>query len=162
MGKLETIRMRVGIADTMFARVDMKKYAIWAIRKEAPGAELELVTVPGIKDLPVACKKLLEEKNCDIALALGMPGAEPIDTQCAHEASLGMQHAQLLTNKHILEVFVHAFEAKTDSGLLKIAKNRAYKHAQNAVWLITKPEELSKRAGKGVRQGHPDAGPIEK
>ncbi len=152
--------MRIGIADTMFARVDMKKYAIKAIRKEAPDAKIELVTVPGIKDLPVACKKLLEEKKCDIALALGMPGREPIDSQCAHEASIGIQHAQLLSNKHILEVFVHSFEAKTDSGLLRIAKNRARKHAQNAVWLISKPQELAKRAGKGVRQGHPDAGEI--
>ncbi len=152
--------MRIGIADTMFARVDMKKYAIEAIRKEAPDAQIELITVPGIKDLPVACKKLLEEKGCDIALALGMPGGEPIDTQCAHEASIGMQHAQLLANKHILEVFVHSFEAKTDKELLTIAKDRACKHAQNAVWMISKPEELAKRAGKGLRQGHPDAGEI--
>ena len=153
--------MKIGIADTMFARVDMKKYALLAIGAEAPDAALELVTVPGIKDLPVACKKLLEEKNCDIAIALGMPGKEPIDTQCAHEASIGIQHAMLLANKHILEVFVHEFEAKTDAELFSIAKDRAYKHAQNAVWLISRPEELAKRAGKGMRQGYADAGPIE-
>jgi riboflavin synthase len=152
--------IRIGIADTMFARVDMKKYAIGAIRELAPDAQIELVTVPGIKDLPVACKKLLEEKHCDIALALGMPGAEPIDSQCAHEASLGIQQAMLMSNKHILEVFVHAFEAKTDRGLLAIAKTRSYKHAQNAVWMLSKPEELAKQAGKGIRQGHPDAGEI--
>ena len=153
--------MRIGIADTMFARVDMKKYSLEAILSEAPDAQLELVTVPGIKDLPVACKKLLAERNCDIAIALGMPGGEPIDTQCAHEASMGIQNAMLLTNKHILEVFVHAFETKTDAELLEICKNRAYKHAQNAVWLIRKPEELARRAGKGIRQGHPDAGEIK-
>lgn len=38
----------------------------------------------GIKDLPIASKKLLEESECDIVMALGMPGSKPIDKQCAH------------------------------------------------------------------------------
>ena len=40
------------------------------------GIKLERYTVPGVKDLPVACKKLLEENNCDICMALGMPGRQ--------------------------------------------------------------------------------------
>ena len=34
------------------------------------------------------------------------------------------------------------------------------KHAVNAVLLATEPRELEKFAGKGVRQGRKDAGPL--
>jgi riboflavin synthase len=77
---------RIGIADTTFARSDMAKSAISTIKKEA-SAEIVRYTVPGIKDLPVAAKKLLEEHKCDIVMALGMPGAAAQDKMCAHEAS---------------------------------------------------------------------------
>ena len=52
----------IGIADTTFARVDMARAAISVIKKES-SAEIVRYTVPGIKDLPVAAKKLLEEKK---------------------------------------------------------------------------------------------------
>ena len=81
---------RIGIADTTFARVDMGAHAIDELRATGTGFVVERYTVPGVKDLPVACKKLIEEGNCDIAIALGMPGAEPIDKMCAHEASSGL------------------------------------------------------------------------
>ena len=97
----------IGIADTTFARVNMKKHAINTIQSLTSHIKIHNYTVPGIKDLPVACKILFDTYNCDIAMALGMPGAQPIDKQCAHEASLGLIHTQLLTNKHIIEVFVH-------------------------------------------------------
>ena len=63
--------MKIGIADTTFARVDMAKFAIGIIKKNS-NAKIERYTVPGFKDLPVACKKLIEEDNCDIVIALGM------------------------------------------------------------------------------------------
>ena len=63
----------MGVADTTFARVDMGKFAINELRKHA-SISIERTTVPGIKDLPVACKKLIEERGCDIVMALGMPG----------------------------------------------------------------------------------------
>jgi riboflavin synthase len=47
--------MKIGIADTTFARVNMGAIAIDELRKNA-SVSLERVTVPGIKDLPVACK----------------------------------------------------------------------------------------------------------
>jgi riboflavin synthase len=37
--------------------------------------------VPGIKELPIAAKKLIE----DIVIALGIPRATEIDKICAHE-----------------------------------------------------------------------------
>lgn len=58
---------RIGIADTTFARVDMGAAAISAIKKEA-SIEIVRYTVPGIKDLPVAAKKLIEEEGCEIVL----------------------------------------------------------------------------------------------
>src|SRR3989338_8631171 len=97
--------MKIGIADTTFARVDMASFAIEIIRKNS-NAKIERYTVPGFKDLPVACKILFDRYKCDIAMAFGMAGPMPIDRQCSHEASLGLQHAQLMTNKHIIEVFV--------------------------------------------------------
>ena len=37
---------------------------------------------------------------------------------------------------------------------------RARKHARNAYWMVYEPEQLTRRAGQGVRQGYDDAGPI--
>ncbi|HIP58046.1 MAG TPA: riboflavin synthase [Archaeoglobus profundus] len=120
----------------------------------------ERYTVPGIKDLPVAAKKLIEERGCDIVIALGMPGPKPIDKQCAHEASIGLILAQLMTNKHIIEVFVHEDEAKDEKELLMITENRVREHVRNAVDLLLNPKRLQKLAGTGQRQGFPDVGPI--
>ncbi len=151
---------RIGIVDTTFARYDMGSAAEDELRKMGTGFKIIRRTVPGIKDLPVACKKLIEEENCDIVIALGMPGAKPIDKQCAHEASLGLIMAQLLTNTHIIEVFVHEDEAKDEKELSWLAERRAREHAQNAYWLLFKPDMLRRMAGTGQRQGFEDVGPI--
>ncbi len=150
---------KIGIADTTFARVDMVKFAIDMIKKNSK-AEIIRYTVPGFKDLPVACKKLIEEDKCDIVIAFGMAGKMPIDKQCSHEASLGLQQAQLMTNKHILEVFVHMDEANTEKEIYSIARNRAEKHALNALALLNGKTELTKFAGMGKRQGKSNEGPI--
>ena len=81
----------------------------------------------------------------------------PIDKQCGHEASLGIQKVQLMTNKIVLEVFVHEDEGKDSQELASIMKNRAEKHAINLLWLLFKPEELTKRTGSGERQGKENA-----
>ncbi|MCX6700718.1 MAG: riboflavin synthase [Methanomicrobiales archaeon] len=150
--------MKVGIADTTFSRVNMGKIAIEELKKHA-SVSIERVTVPGIKDLPVACKKLIEEKNCEIVMALGMPGGKEKDRLCAHEASQGLIMAQLMTNTHIIEVFVHEDEAKDDAELAWLAASRTREHAVNAVKLLLYPKELQKNAGTGQRQGFEDSGP---
>jgi len=151
---------KIGIADTTFARFDMAKSAIDELRSHATGFKILRYTVPGMKDLPVACKKLFEESNCDIVLALGMPGAQSIDKQCAHEASMGLIQTQLLCNKHIIEVFVHEDEAKNEKELTWLTDRRVREHALNVLDLIFKPENLTKNAGNGLRQGFEDAGII--
>ena len=151
---------KIGIADTTFSRINMAEFAVDAIKKNAKH-QIERYTVPGMKDLPVACKLLFEKYNCDIVLALGMAGPKPIDKQCSHEASLGIQTAQLMANKHILEVFVHADEADNDREPYGIAKNRTEKHAFNAIELLKGKETLAKYAGMGKRQGKEDQGSIK-
>ena len=151
---------KIGIADTTFARYDMAKAAIDELKKNATNIKIERYTVPGIKDLPVASKKLIEEKKCDIVMALGMPGKEAIDKQCAHEASLGLIAVQLLTNKHIIEVFVYEDEAKDEKQLKWLADRRAREHALNVISLLFNPEKLMKKAGTGQRQGFEDAGSL--
>ena len=150
--------MKIGVADTTFARVNMGKIAIDEIKKHASAA-IERYTVPGIKDLPVACKILIEERGCDLVMALGMPGGVEKDKWCAHEASQGLIQVQILTNTHIIEVFVHEDEAKDGKELVWLAEQRTREHAVNAVLLLTRPKELEKLAGTGQRQGFPDAGP---
>jgi riboflavin synthase len=152
---------RIGIADTTFARYDMAKTAIDEISNNATGFKILRYTVPGMKDLPVACKKLFDEQACDIVLALAMPGAQPIDKQCAHEASLGLIQAQLLCNKHIIEVFVHMDEASTEKELVLLTNKRVREHALNVIDLLFKPDSLTKNAGKGLRQGFEDAGSLK-
>ena len=152
---------RIGIVDTTFARVDMGGYASDELKRTGTGFKIERRTVPGVKDLPVASKKLIEEDECDVVLALGMPGKEEIDKVCAHEASTGLIQVQLLTNKHIIEVFVHEDEAKDEKQLAWLAERRSREHAVNAYDLLFRPERLLKNAGRGLRQGYEDVGRIE-
>jgi len=155
--------VKIGVVDTMFARYDMGA-AARAELEECPGygARFTIVsaTVPGFKDLAVAAKNLIERDGCSIVVALGMPGKAPIDKQCAHEAAQGIMQAQLLTSTPILEVFVHEDEADDPDVLASVFENRSRKHARNAYWMLFEPEQLANRAGRGVRQGFDDAGPL--
>jgi len=148
----------IGIADTTFARFNMGSSAVDELKSNRTGFKIVRYTVPGVKDLPVACKKLFEEQDCDIVMALGTPGPKPIDKQCAHEASNGLIQVQLLTNKHILEVFVHEDEAEDEKELEWLADSRAREHAVNCLDLLFNPQKLTKEAGKGLREGFEDAG----
>jgi len=152
--------IKVGICDTTFARYDMGGAAIDELKKHATGIKIIRRTVPGIKDLPVACKKLIEEEGCEMVMALGMPGPEEKDKVCAHEASTGLIQAQLMTNTHILEVFVHEDEEDDPEDLKVLADNRAREHARNLIMMLFRPERLTRDAGMGMREGKPDVGPL--
>ena len=152
--------MNIGVVDTTFSRIDMGGIAIDELKRTGTGFKVHRRTVPGIKDLPVECKKLIDEESCDIVIALGMPWKDPIDKVCAHEASQGLIQVQLMTNKHIVEVFVHQDEAKDERQLAWLAERRAREHAVNAFDLLFRPERLVKNAGKGLRQGFEDVGSI--
>jgi riboflavin synthase len=154
---------KIGVVDTMFARYDMGGEAIDELAScPGHGEQFEVVrrTVPGFKDLAVAAKQLIERDGCRIVVALGMPGKAPIDKQCAHEASTGIMMAQLMTSTPILEVFVHEDEEERAEDLAPVFRDRSRKHARNAYWMLYEPEQLTRRAGQGVRQGYADAGPI--
>jgi riboflavin synthase len=157
---MHRIMKKVGVADTTFARYDLGAAAIDELQKNA-SVKIERYTVPGIKDLPVASKKLIEEKGCDIVMALGMPGAADIDKQCAHEASTGIIAAQLLTSTHIIEVFVYEDEIEGEKELAWLADRRAREHAQNVIKMLFKPQEMEREAGMGKREGFEDAGPLK-
>ena len=153
---------RYGVVDTTFSTVDMGAIAVETLRGlgVAPGRIVRR-TVPGFKDLAVAAKQMAERDGCAIVVACGMPGPEPIDKQCGHEASLAIGQAQLMTSTHILEVFVHMDEARDDADLILLCTNRVAEHAVNAFWLLERPDELVKRAGTGQRQGFADVGPAD-
>ena len=155
------MKVNVGVADTTFARVDMGHMAIDEIENTTTKVNIIRYTVPGMKDLPVACKILFDKYDCDICLALGMPGPEELDKACAHEASQGIITCQLMTGKHIIECFIHEDEAETPEELIKICDNRAREHAQNVLKLLFEKDWFVKNAGMGLRQGFPDAGPIK-
>ncbi|WP_407356627.1 riboflavin synthase [Methanolobus sp. WCC5] len=148
----------IGVVDTTFARFNMGKAAIDEIEKNV-SAKIIRRTVPGIKDLPVAAKKLIEEEKCDIVMALGMPGSKEQDKICAHEASTGIIQAQLMTNTHIIEVFVHEDEARDEKELAFLMDQRSREHAINVVKMLFAPDKLIKEAGTGQRQGFRDMGP---
>jgi riboflavin synthase len=112
---------------------------------------------PGIKVSPSRAK--LIRKEVRIVMALGMPGGKEKDRMCAHEASMGLITCQLMTNTHIVEVFVHEDEAKDDRELAWLAESRTREHAENAIKMVLHPKDLTRQAGTGQRQGFPDAGP---
>jgi riboflavin synthase len=153
---------RYGVVDTTFSTVDMGGIALAAFKELGiPPQRIVRRTVPGFKDLAVAAKQMVERDGCAIVVACGMPGPEPIDKQCGHEASLAIGQAQLMVSTHILEVFVHMDEARTDAELVALCRNRVAEHAVNAFWLLERPDELVKRAGTGQRQGFSDLGPAD-
>ncbi len=151
-------KYRIGVVDTTFARVDMASFAIKELEKYG-GVDIVRSTVPGMKDLAVECKKLLDG-GCEICLAIAMVGGHKLDEACAHEANMGIMHAQLMTNKHILGVFVHEIETDDEKELYNICIDRVTKHAHNAYLMLASPGELIKNAGTGKRQGRDDAGPL--
>ncbi len=151
---------RIGIADTTFARVDMAPSAIRALRGSGTGFKIVRRTVPGIKDLPVACRQLFEFDGADLCLALGMPGPADLDRTSAEVASQGLMLAGVLAGKPILECFVHEREARDARELAALARRRAEEHARNAYALLFRPRDLARRAGTGLRQGFADAGPV--
>ncbi|MDD6286210.1 riboflavin synthase [Candidatus Methanosphaera massiliense] len=151
---------RIGICSTTFARFDMASAAVQRIKEQVAGVKFIERYVPGVKDLPVTAKKLIEEDECDIVMAFGMPGGEKIDKLCAHEASTGLIQAQLMTNTHILEVFVHEDEGKDEKDLKQLAYNRATQHADNLVKMLFKPEAMKREAGTGIREGRENKGPL--
>ncbi|MHB1932376.1 MAG: riboflavin synthase [Thermoplasmata archaeon] len=151
---------RIAVVDTTFARVDMAGYAVRALRAAGTGFALVRRTVPGIKDLPVACRQAMVEDGADLVLALGMPGRADYDRTCAHEASLGLQFAAVLGGRPIVECFVFEGEADDPRTLETLARRRAEEHALNAYTLLFRPDDLGRRAGTGLRQGFADAGPI--
>lgn len=154
---------RIGIADTMFAQVDMGKIARIHLESDSPsGLEVISVTVPGFKDLAVASKKLIEEQKCDIVLAMGWAGNTDLDARSARIASMGLMQAQLATNTHILEVFIHSEEAPNDAErLFEITNGRVIGHVENALNMLFDREILSSFAGRGRRQGGPHVGSLK-
>ncbi len=150
--------MKIGIVDTTFSRVNMGDIAIDELKNYA-GIRYIRRTVPGIKDLPVEAKRLLEE-GCDIVITLGWVGKTEKDALSYLAMSIGKIMAELMTNKHIIDVTVHEDEAEDEKTLLRVAENRVREHVRNAVDLIRNPERLIKQAGTGQRQGFEDVGPI--
>ena len=114
---------------------------------------------PGFKDLAVECKRIIEDEGCLIVVALGMPGKADIDQVCAHEASQGIMQAQLLTSTHILEVFVHENEEE-DPAAGRGVHRPGPKARPQRLLDVYEPEQLTRQAGRGVRQGYGDAGPL--
>jgi riboflavin synthase len=151
---------RIGIADTSFARYDMAGAAADELKKRGGGFTIVRYTVPGIKDLPAACKILLDEQKCDIVMALGMVGRQAVDKDCALAADFGLQMVQALTGKHILGVMVHEEEAEDEKTLARLFDRRTREHAVNCYDLLFRPEARRKRAGTGQREGFDDAGPL--
>ncbi len=154
--------IKVGIVDTTFARVDMGSIAESVIKEELPSAKVVRYTVPGIKDIPVAAKKLIVEYGCDGVITLGWVGKTLTDKLSYVAASMALQLVQLETLKHVIDVTVHEDEADKEEELRRIAVDRATKHARNLIVLLTRGGEgLRRYAGMGLRQGHPDVGPIQ-
>ena len=55
---------------------------------------------------------------------------------------------------------MHEDEANNEKDLAWLAERRSREHAVNAYDLLFRPERLTRNAGKGLRQGFEDVGPI--
>lgn len=155
------MRKCVGVVDTTFARVDMGSIAVETLERHLPGYKIIRHTVPGVKDLPGAAKRLLDT-GCEGVITLGWIGGREADKLSYLAASVGLILVEILTGKIVIDVTVHEDEAPGDPEKLKsIAVDRVVKHARNLALLLRRgPEALVREAGKGLRQGYPDVGPL--
>lgn len=155
------MRKCVGVVDTTFARVDMGSVAVRVLERMLPGYRVVRHTVPGIKDLPGAAKRLFN-MGCEGVITLGWVGSREADKLSYLAASIGLIMVEVLVGKPLIDVTVHEDEAPGDpERLRRIALDRVEKHAWNlAILLREGPEYLSRYAGMGLRQGYEDAGPI--
>src|SRR2546429_568773 len=151
---------RIGIVDTSFSRYDMASAAIDELRKQGEGFTIERYTVPGIKDL-AAGARILFDRGCDLVMALGMVGRQPVDKDCALAADFGLQAVQAQIGRHILGVLGHEEEATDEAPLAGPFDRRTRGHAANAYDLLFRPAAIRARAGTGQREGFADAGPLK-
>ncbi len=152
----------VAVIDTTFARVNMGDIAVKVLKRRLPGYTIKRITVPGIKDLPGAAKRMLDQ-GCDAAITLGWVGMREADKLSYIAMSVGLIMVEIFTGKLLLDVTVHEDEAPGDPRKLKeIAIDRVEKHAENLALLLREgPEALVKYAGKGLRQGYEHAGELK-
>lgn len=149
----------VGVVDTTFARVDMARTVIRVLEEGLPDYRIIRVTVPGIKDLPGAAKRVID-MGCQAVITLGWVGRGEVDKLSYLASSIGLIMVSILTGRIVIDVTVHEDEAERPEDLKGIAFDRAKKHAENLVLMIKKPEALTRMAGMGLRQGYPDVGPL--
>ncbi len=150
----------VGIVDTTFSRVDMGSVAEEVLSRDLPGYRILRYTVPGIKDLPGAAKRIAD-LGCDGIITLGWVGKEAVDKYSYIASSIGLILVEILTGKILIDVTVHEDEAEAEEDLKEIAVKRARDHARNLALLVREGfTALRKQAGMGVRQGRPSVGPI--
>ena len=151
----------VGIVDTTFSRVDMYPIVYETLKRMLPGYRIIRYTVPGIKDLPGAAKRLITQEGCDGVITLGWVGKEQVDKYSYIASSIGLILVELLTDKIVIDVTIHEDEDPDPNELKNIALNRARKHAENLARLLHYgPTSLSREAGTGRRQGRGDVGPL--
>lgn len=155
------MKIKIGIVDTTFARVNMAKFSLNELQKLLPSAEIERSTVPGIKDIPGATKRIIN-RGCDGVITFGWVGKERVDKYSYLATSTALIWLELMNDAIIVDVTVHEDEAEDEKKLYEIAEDRSRKHTRNLVSLLTNPSELTERAGTGKRQGYPDEGPIKK
>ncbi len=137
----------------------MGRVAEQELKSTGTGFRVHRRTVPGVKDLPVACRNLIDE-GCDIVLAMGMPGPLAVDKQSALVADYGLQDVQVSTGIPIIGVFVYEDEAEDEVALARLADQRSREHARNAYDVLFRPQRLRRSAGMGLREGHEDVGPL--
>ncbi|WP_342755403.1 riboflavin synthase [Acidilobus sp. 7A] len=130
------------------------------LREELPDYRVVRYTVPGIKDLPGAARRLID-MGCDGVITLGWVGATQVDKYSYIAMSVGLVMLSVLTGKVVVDVTVHEDETEDPRELREIAVNRARAHAENLVKLLTGGlEALRPLAGQGVRQGRSSVGPL--
>ena len=160
---LEAIRKckgRIGVIDTTFSNIDTASIAIKEIKRLANQVTIRRYTVPGLRDIPLACKILIEREKCGVVLATGMVSRKGAEKQVENQSVHGIMMVQLQTGRHVITAFFDEHETRDKTKLYKIVVDRVRKHAQNSLKLLAVPESLTDFAGLGLRQGGKDVGQI--
>jgi riboflavin synthase len=125
----------------------MARYVIEVLEKELPAYRIIRHTVPGVKDIPAAAKRIID-LGCDGVITLGWVGPGQVDKYSYLASSLGLIMLGVMTGKVIIDVTVHEDEAEKPEELKRIAVHRAKAHAENLVAMLKEgPQALTPKAG---------------
>lgn len=138
----------LGVVDTVNSRYDAGAHAERILGDER-GVTVRRETVPDCSNLPLGCKRLVEDAGCDLVLALSV-----LENRRLPKTALRATYDKLLdveteTDTPILKVFAYEDEMRSADDVLELVENRIASYCADALAVVDESTDLTDAAGRG-------------